>query len=80
MTYRSCARTLSVLGVACLAGLTITTARAADFSTTARTIQASSTAVTALTRWFTPDGALPSWSAKASNGRHSRPKGGKSLH
>jgi hypothetical protein len=80
MTYRSFARALSALGLAGLASLAITPARAANIGVTGLTIQAASAGVAALTELFAPRGAMTTWSAKASNGRHARPKGGRSLH
>ena len=80
MTHKSFARAFSVLGLACLAGLTITPARAADISLTGHTIQAASAGVATLTELLASKGAMTTWSAKASGGRHARPKGGKSLH
>jgi hypothetical protein len=80
MTYRSFARAISALGLAGLAGLAITPARAADMVPAGRTIQAAATGVAALSELFAPRGAITTWSAKSSNGRHARPKGGKSLH
>jgi len=80
MKSTSFARAFSALGLACLAGLAITPARAADIGPTSRTIQAASAGVAALTDLLASKGAMGTWSAKASNGRHARPKGGKSLH
>ena len=80
MTFTSFAKALSALGLACLAGLAITPARAADIGPTGRTIQAASAGVAVLTELLASKGAMGTWSAKAWSGRHSKPKGGKSLH
>ena len=80
MTFTSYTRAIAALGLACLAGLTITPASAADFGPASRTIQAASAGVAALTGFFASQGAMTTWSAKAYNSRHAKPKGGKSLH